>query len=120
MNGYWRGSVDSIAFSPDGQTLVSGGRDRNVHLRIEKGVRPDLVVRAAVSASDRERFIPEGVLRLDLGAPVPPLVLEVVSEGSAKRYLHFKKHLYAATGVSEYLVYDSRRQALDGFAVRNL
>ena len=56
--------------------------------------------------SERERFMPDGVLRLDLGAPVPPLVLEVLSESSAERDLNYKKHLYAAAGVSEYLVYD--------------
>lgn len=73
---------------------------------VRKGVRPDMLVRAVLSASERERFMPDGVLRLDLGAPVPPLVLEVVSEGSAERDLNYKRHLYAAAGVSEYLVYD--------------
>ena len=73
---------------------------------VRKGVRPDMLVRAVMSPSERERFMPDGVLRLDLGAPVPPLVLEVVSEGSAERDLNYKKHLYAAAGVSEYLVYD--------------
>ena len=33
-------------------------------------------------------------------------MLEVVSEGSAERDLDYKRHLYAAAGVSEYLVYD--------------
>ena len=73
---------------------------------VRKAVRPDMLVRATMSPSERERFMPRGVLRLDLGAPVPPLVLEVVSEGSAERDLNYKKHLYAAAGVSEYLVYD--------------
>lgn len=73
---------------------------------VRKGVRPDMLVRAVLSPSERERFMPEGILRLDLGAPVPPLVLEVVSEGSAERDLNYKRHLYAAAGVSEYLVYD--------------
>ena len=73
---------------------------------VRKGVRPDMLVRAVMPPSERERFMPDGVLRLDLGAPVPPLVLEVVSEGSAERDLNYKKHLYAAAGVSEYLVYD--------------
>ena len=73
---------------------------------VKKGVRPDMLIRTAMSVSERERFMPKGVLRLDLGAPVPPLVLEVVSEGSANRDLNYKKHLYAAAGVSEYLVYD--------------
>ena len=73
---------------------------------VKKGVRPDMLIRTAMSVSERERFMPKGVLRLDLGAPVPPLVLEVMSEGSANRDLNYKKHLYAAAGVSEYLVYD--------------
>ena len=50
--------------------------------------------------------MPDGVLRLDLGAPVPPLVMEVASEGSAEWDLNHRQHLYAAAGVSEYLVYD--------------
>ena len=65
---------------------------------VRKAVRPDMLVRAVMSPSERERFMPKGVLRLDLGAPVPPLVLEVVSEGSAKRDLNHKQHLYAAAG----------------------
>lgn len=73
---------------------------------VRKGVRPNMLVRSVMSPSERERFMPDGVLRLDLGAPVPPLVLEVVSEGSAERDLNYKRHLYAAAGVSEYLVYD--------------
>ena len=79
--------------------------DDNSH-PVQKVVRPDMLVRAVLSAAERERFMPKGVLRLDLGAPVPPLVLEVVSEGSAARDLDYKWHLYAAAGVSEYLVYD--------------
>ena len=59
-----------------------------------------------MSVSERERFMPKGILRIDLGAPVPPLVMEVVSEGSANRDLNYKMHLYAAAGVSEYLVCD--------------
>ena len=74
--------------------------------RSGKAWRPDMLVRAVMSAAERERFMPEGILRLDLGAPVPPLVLEVVSTGSAERDLNYKKHLYAAAGISEYLVYD--------------
>ncbi|MCY3659993.1 MAG: Uma2 family endonuclease [Caldilineaceae bacterium] len=73
---------------------------------VQKGVRPDMLVRAVMSAAERERFMPSGILRLDLGAPVPPLVLEVVSRSWAHRDLNYKKHLYAAAGVSEYLVYD--------------
>ncbi len=93
-----------IRFRPE--TIMRANQTSGENHPIGKGVRPDLLVRAVMSASDRERFMPEGVLRLDLGAPVPPLVLEVVSEGSAKRDFHFKKHLYAAAGISEYLVYD--------------
>ena len=73
---------------------------------VKKGVRPDMLIRTAMSGSERERFMPKGVLRLDLEAPVPPLVLEVVSEGSANRDLNYKMHLYAAAGISEYLIYD--------------
>ncbi len=79
-----------------------------------KGVRPDMLVRAAMSVSEREQFMPDGVLRLDLGAPVPPLVLEVVSAGSAHRDLHYKMHLYAAARVAEYLVYDLGGKRLAG------
>ena len=73
---------------------------------VKKGVRPDILIRTAMSVSERERFMPKGILRIDLGAPVPPLMMEVVSEGSANRDLNYKMHLYAAAGVSEYLVYD--------------
>ena len=69
-------------------------------------MRPDLLVRKAMSAPKRERFMPERILRLDLGAPVPQLVLEVLSKGSANRDLICKQHLYAAAGIPEYLAYD--------------
>ena len=80
-------------------------RVANERRPVLKGVRPDLMV-LVVSAQERERFMPQGVLRLDWGAPVPPLVLEVLSRGSASRDLDYKRHLYAAAGVFEYLVYD--------------
>ena len=101
----WKGDYERLVrFRPE--TIARTNRATRESHPVRKGVRPDLLVRAVLSASERERFMPEGVLRLDLGAPVPPLVLEVVSEGSAERDLDYKRHLYAAAGVSEYLVYD--------------
>lgn len=93
-----------VRFRPE--TIEHANQATRASHPVRKGVRPDMLVRAVLSASERERFMPDGVLRLDLGAPVPPLVLEVVSEGSAERDLNYKRHLYAAAGVSEYLVYD--------------
>ena len=69
-------------------------------------VRPDLLVRAVLTADERARYLHGNVWRMDWGAPVPPLIMEVVSEGHAVRDLEFKRVLYAAAGVSEYLVYD--------------
>ena len=93
-----------VRFRPE--TIEHANQATRASHPVRKGVRPDMLVRAALFASERERFMPDGVLRLDLGAPVPPLVLEVVSEGSAERDLNYKRYLYAAAGVSEYLVYD--------------
>ena len=93
-----------VRFRPD--TIARVNQATNESHPVRKGVRPDMLVRAAMSVLERERWMPNGILRLDLDAPVPPLVLEVVSEGSANRDLHYKKLLYAAAGVSEYLVYD--------------
>ena len=59
-----------------------------------------------MSRPERERFMPGGVLRLDRGAPVPRLVLEVLSKGSANRDLDYKRRLYEAAGIAEYLIYD--------------
>ena len=73
---------------------------------VRKGVRPDSLVLTMLSERARERFMPKGILRLDLGAPVPPLVLEVLSRGWAGRDLDYKRVLYEAAGVGEYLVYD--------------
>ena len=73
---------------------------------VRKGVRADLLVLAVMSERERERFMPKGILRLDLGAPIPPLILEVLSKGWAGRDLDYKKVLYEAAGVFEYLVYD--------------
>ncbi|MCY3659146.1 MAG: Uma2 family endonuclease [Caldilineaceae bacterium] len=93
-----------VRFRPE--TIEHANQTTRASHPVRKGVRPDMLVRAVMSPSERERFMPDGFLRLDLGAPVPPLVLEVVSEGSAERDLNYKRHLYAAAGVSEYLVYD--------------
>lgn len=100
-----------VRFHPE--TIDRANRAANEHHPVRKGVRADLVVLAALSARVRERFLPKGILRLDLGAPVPELVLEVLSRGSANRDLNYKKHLYEAAGVSEYLIYDlgSKRRA---------
>ena len=101
----WEGDYERLVrFRPE--TVARANRAARQSHPVRKAVRPDLLVRAVMSAAERERFMPDGVLRLDLGAPVPPLVLEVVSEGSAERDLDYKRHLYAAAGVSEYLVYD--------------
>ena len=101
----WEGDYERLVrFRPE--TIARANRAARQSHPVRKAVRPDLLVRAVLSPSERERFMPDGILRLDLGAPVPPLVLEVVSEGSAERDLSYKKHLYAAAGVSEYLVYD--------------
>ena len=93
-----------VRFRPE--TIESANQATRASHPVRKGVRPDMLVRAVMSPSERERFMSDGVLRLDLGAPVPPLVLEVVSEGSAERDLNYKRYLYAAAGVSEYLVYN--------------
>ena len=101
----WEGDYERLVrFLPE--TIEHANQAARASHPVRKGVRPDMLVRAVMSPSERERFMPDGVLRLDLGAPVPPLVLEVVSEGSAERDLNYKRHLYAAAGVSEYLVYD--------------
>ena len=104
-NTGWEGDYERLVrFRPE--TVEHANQATRASHPIRKGVRPDMLVRAVMSAAERERFMPDGVLRLDLGAPVPPLVMEVVSEGSAQRDLNYKRHLYAAAGVSEYLVYD--------------
>ena len=93
-----------VRFRPE--TMAHANQAVDESHPVKKAVRPDLLVRAVLSAAERERFMPEGILRLDLGAPVPPLVLEAVSRNWAHRDLHYKRHLYAAAGVAEYLVYD--------------
>ena len=93
-----------VRFRPETIAHVNRFTDARHHVR--KGVRADLLVRSAMSARERERFAPEGILRVDRGAPVPRLVLEVLSKGSASRDLDYKRYLYEAAGVSEYLVYD--------------
>ena len=93
-----------VRFRPETIAHVNRLTDARHHVR--KGVRADLLVRSAMSAQEREQFAPEGILRVDRGAPVPRLVLEVLSKGSASRDLDYKRYLYEAAGVSEYLVYD--------------
>ena len=93
-----------VRFRPETIAHVNRLTDARHHVR--KGVRADLLVRVAMSVRERERFAPEGILRVDRGAPVPRLVLEVLSKGSASRDLDYKRYLYEAAGVSEYLVYD--------------
>ncbi len=87
-------------------TIEFANRVADEHRPVLKGVRPDLMVQVVMSAQEREHFMPKGVLRLDLGAQVPQLVLEILFKGSAGRDLDYKRHLYAAAGVFEYLVYD--------------
>ena len=93
-----------VRFRPE--TIARANQAADESHPVKKAVRPDMLVRVVLSAAERERFMPKGILRLDLGAPVPPLVLEVVSRNWAHRDLNYKRHLYAAAGVSEYLVYD--------------
>ena len=93
-----------VRFHPE--TIEFANRVANERRPVQKGVRPDLLVLPVLSVTERERFLPEGILRLDLGAPVPELVLEVLSRGSARRDLDYKRHLYAAAEVFEYLIYD--------------
>ena len=93
-----------VRFRPD--TIAHANRITDERHHVRKGVRADFVVRSVIPAGDRERFMPKGILRIDRGAPVPQLVLEVVSKGSADRDLHYKKYLYEAAGIPEYLVYD--------------
>ena len=93
-----------VRFHPE--TIAYANQTTGESHPVRKGVRADLLVRAAMSERERERFMPEGILRLDLEAPVPPLVLEVLSRGWAGRDLNYKKVLYEAAGVVEYLVYD--------------
>ncbi len=94
----------TVRFRPE--TVAQVNRTGTERHPVKKAVRPDLLVRQAMSAPERERFMPERILRLDLGAPVPQLVLEVLSKGSANRDLVYKKRLYAAAGIPEYLAYD--------------
>ena len=93
-----------VRFRPE--TIAYANQATGTSHPVRKGVRADLLVLAAMSEPERERFMPKGILRLDLGAPVPPLVLEVLSRGWAGRDLNYKKVLYEAAGVAEYLVYD--------------
>ena len=93
-----------VRFRPE--TIAYANQATGTSHPVRKGVRADLLVLAAMSEPERERFMPKGILRLDLGAPVPPLVLEVLSRGWAGRDLNYKKVLYEAAGVTEYLVYD--------------
>ena len=93
-----------VRFRPE--TIEHANQFTRQRYAVWKAVCPDMLVRAVLSPSEWARFMPKGVLRLDLGAPAPPLVMEVVSEGSAERDLNYKQHLYAAAGISEYLVYD--------------
>ena len=46
------------------------------------------------------------VWRMDRGAPVPPLVVEILSRGHVDNDLELKRHLYAAAGIPEYYVFD--------------
>ena len=94
----------AIRFRPD--TVARVNRATDERHPVKKGVRPDLLVRTAMSRPERERFMPGGVLRLDRGAPVPRLALEVLSKGSANRDLDYKRRLYEAAGIAEYLIYD--------------
>ena len=93
-----------VRFRPE--TIAHANRVTRERHPVQKGVRADLVVLATLSARERARFLPKGILRLDLGAPVPELVLEVMSRGSAGRDLDYKRHLYEDAGVYEYLIYD--------------
>ena len=93
-----------VRFRPD--TIAEANRLSETKFPLDKKVRPDMMVRADLSPEEADTFMPKGVWRIDHGAPVPPLGLEVVSKGEVDHDLVFKRHLYACAGVSEYLAYD--------------
>ena len=103
-----------VRFRPE--TIEHANQATRENHPVRKGVRPDMLVRAVLSASERERFMPDGVLRLDLGAPVPPLVLEVLSEGSAERDLNYKEAPVCRGGGLGVSGVRPGGQALVGFA----
>ena len=78
-------------------------------------VVPDLVVlpRQKELPEGQERPVEDRSLRLDRGDPVPELVLEILSRGTADHDLGDKKRLYELLGIGEYLVYDTGGQRAD-------
>ena len=69
-------------------------------------VKPDLTVLPPEHAlpPDRERGKWGRALNLELGDPIPELVVEIVSPTSERRDFADKMRLYAALGIAEYLV----------------
>lgn len=81
----------------------------------KNAVVPDLVVlpRQMELPPDQERPFDDRSLRVDRGDPVPELVMEVLSRGTADKDLGDKKRLYELLGIGEYLVYDTGGQRAD-------
>ena len=69
-------------------------------------VKPDLTVLPPEHAlpPDRERGKWRRALNLEMGDPIPELVVEIVSPTSERRDFEDKVRLYAALGIAEYLV----------------
>ena len=64
----WEGDYERLVrFRPE--TIARANQVTRHRHPVRKGVRPDMLVRAALSPSERERFMPDGVLRLDWARP---------------------------------------------------
>ena len=70
---------------------------------------PDLVVMPPswTLAEPRERTVEERIIRLDRGDPLPELVAELVSKSNRGKDFDDNLDLYAALGISEYLIVDT-------------
>ena len=81
----------------------------------KNAVVPDLVVlpKEMELPPDQTRPFEDRSLRVDRGDPVPELVMEILSRGTAEKDLGEKKHLYELLGIGEYLVYDTGGQRFD-------
>ena len=104
LTGDYERSVRFTAAAIDRANRTYPGSGKRFSLN--KSVKPDLMVRAELTPAERAQCMPGGVWRMDLGAPVPPLVMEILSRGGADTDLEDKWHLYAAAGIPEYFVYD--------------
>lgn len=87
--------------------ITHANRVTGYALPVQKRVRSDLLVLSPQAQADLGRWLDDDEnYRLDWGAPPPLLILEILSRGSSDRDLVYKKCLYEAAGVTEYLVYD--------------